>query len=88
MNFIIQKKYVKRESNKSPVNTALVLTHNREEVDVFRIDLLSAFYALSIRHLLLYSRVFHFYSLKFCHASFLLFKSLFSMITFLHGIAL
>ena len=53
MNFIIQKKYVKREPNKSNVKTAQVLTQNREEVEVFRIDLQSAFYALLIRHFLL-----------------------------------
>ena len=47
MNFIIQKKYVKREPNKSNVKTAQVLTQNREEIEVFRIDLQSAFYDIS-----------------------------------------
>ena len=58
MNFIIQKKYVKREPNKSPVKTAQVLTQNREEVVVFRIDLQTAFYALLIQHFLLFLVLF------------------------------
>ena len=63
MNFIIQKKYVKREPNKSNVKTAQVLTQNREEVEVFRTDLQSAFYALLIRHSLVFLVLFSIFTL-------------------------
>ena len=63
MNFIIQKKYVKREPNKSNVKTDQVFTQSREEVEVFRIDLQSACYALLIRHFLLFLVLFSIFTL-------------------------
>ena len=51
------------QTNQIKIKTAQVLTQNREEVEVFRIDLQSTFYALLIRHFLVFLVLFSIFTL-------------------------